>query len=128
MSQPPDYPGRDRVKRAAGSLAGDAYQGAFEAVMAVLVGAGAGYWVDGRWQTTPYGVITGLVLGFAAMVLRLLRLGRELPPPEAGTQPGAPDADRGPGSSADRDGDLGPAESPGLSDVWRDAERDDGNE
>ena len=80
MSHPPDYPGRRRVQRAAASLQGDAYQGALEAVMAVLVGGGVGYFVDWRWDTTPYGVLAGLAIGFAAMVLRLLRLGHELQP------------------------------------------------
>ncbi|MBK7949804.1 MAG: AtpZ/AtpI family protein [Deltaproteobacteria bacterium] len=131
MSQPPDYPGRRRVKRAAASLAGDAYQGAFEAVMAVLVGAGAGYWADGYWDTTPYGVLAGVVIGFAAMVLRLLRMGRELQLDDgagdgavgAGSPAGtgaATGSDAGAGSEArDRD-DRGPAEEPAQSDVWRD--------
>jgi hypothetical protein len=79
--------------------------------MAVLVGAGAGYWVDRRWGTTPYGVIVGVVIGFAAMVLRLLRLGREVLP-EADAAP--------PGVGADADTERGPAESPALSDVWQD--------
>jgi ATP synthase protein I len=117
LSHPPDDPGRRRVKRAAASAAGDAYQGAFEAVLAVLVGAGIGYWVDSRWDTTPYGVLTGVVIGFAAMVLRLLRLGRELVP---GT-----DAKAAPEANADSDGDRGPAESPALSDVWRDDATDE---
>ncbi len=102
--------------------------------MAVLLGAGAGYWIDRRFGTTPYGVIVGLVIGFAAMVLRLLRMGRDLPtgpsggvgadvsgrplgsPPGGRTTPGAAGAD------ADADEDRGPAETPGLSDIWR---RDD---
>jgi ATP synthase protein I len=117
MSQPPDQPGRRRVKRAAAADASDAYQGAFEAVLAVLVGAGIGYWVDSRWDTTPYGVLTGVVVGFAAMVLRLLRLGRELVPE---TDPKA-----APKANADSEDDRGPAESPALSDVWRDDATDE---
>ncbi len=118
MSHPPDYPGRRRVKRAAASnTAGDAYQGAFEAVMAVLVGAGAGYWIDWRWDTTPYGVLSGVVIGFAAMVLRLLRLGRELVPET--------DAKAAPEANAEPEDDRGPAESPALSDVLSDVWRDD---
>ncbi len=134
MSQPPDYPGRRRVKRAAASLAGDAYQGAFEAVMAVLVGAGVGYWLDHRFGWTPVGVITGVVVGFAAMVLRLLRLGQELvprddgrsgigerPTGEAQTTDEAGKTDFAP---AEEEADRGPAETPALSDVWRDDETD----
>lgn len=121
MSLPPDYPGRRRVKRAAAAVAGDAYQGAFEAVMAVLFGAGVGYWVDWRWNLTPYGVIIGLVIGFAAMVLRLLRLGRELVP----GMEAAPDAKASVGSGPESESDRGPAESPALSDVWRDDATDE---
>lgn len=101
--------------------------------MAVLVGAGLGYWVDLRWESTPIGVISGVVIGFAAMVVRLLRLGRELVPesvPEStpkSTQPGpstgaAADDDDAGGSG---DEDLGPAETPGLIDIWRDDARDE---
>ncbi|MEZ4332191.1 MAG: AtpZ/AtpI family protein [Myxococcota bacterium] len=118
MSRPPEYPGRRRVKRAVGSIAGDAYQGAIEAVMAVLVGAGIGYAVDRRWGTTPYGVITGVVVGFAAMVLRLLRMRSEL-------EPGPDDA---PAVPPDADGERGPAETPALSDVWRDEGPEDGRD
>lgn len=119
MSHLPDYPGRRRVKRAAASnTAGDAYQGAFEAVMAVLVGAGFGYWVDWRWDTTPYGVLSGVVIGFAAMVLRLLRLGRELVPGTESTAALVPEP------KAEADGDRGPAEAPALSDVLSDASSD----
>jgi hypothetical protein len=137
------------VKRAAGSLAGDAYQGAIEAVMAVLVGAAAGYWVDRRWGTTPYGVLVGVVVGFAAMVLRLLRMGREIPlgdvPERIGSaetgesmgsvgSKGRPEAGQtgrgaaGEGGSEVGSGvgeDRGPAEMPGLSDVWRDDAKDE---
>jgi F0F1-type ATP synthase assembly protein I len=125
VTQPPDYPGRRRVKRAAASAAGDAYQGAFEAVMAVLVGAGFGYWVDRRWETTPYGVIVGVVIGFAAMVLRLLRMRDELPPPPAG-------AGSGVGASPGSESDRGPAEMPGVDDLWdeegREGRRDAGRD
>ena len=135
MSHPPDYPGRRRVKRAAASAANDAYQGAFEAVFAVLVGAGAGYWVDRRFGTTPYGVIVGVVIGFAAMVLRLLRMGRDLPPGPSGgagvDASGRPSEapQGGPRTEVDRmdgaDEDRGPAEALGLSDIWRDDATDE---
>lgn len=59
---------------------GRAYQGAFEAVFAIVIGAGLGYAVDARFGTEPFGVLVGLALGFAAFVLRLVRLGREFDP------------------------------------------------
>jgi F0F1-type ATP synthase assembly protein I len=55
-----------------------AYEGAFEAVFAVIIGAGLGYWADTQWDSSPWALIIGVVLGFAAMVLRLLKLGDEL--------------------------------------------------
>jgi F0F1-type ATP synthase assembly protein I len=64
---------------------GRAYQGALEAVLAVVVGAGAGAWADSRFGTSPLLLLVGLVLGFATFVLRITRLLRELsPPPEGG--------------------------------------------
>lgn len=105
--------------------------------MAVLLGAGAGYWIDRRWGTTPYGVIVGVVIGFAAMVLRLLRMGRDLPTGPgggggaevSGGPPGSPPGGRGApgatGADADADEDRGPAETPGLSDIWRDDATDE---
>jgi hypothetical protein len=118
--------------------------------MAVLVGAGLGYWADVHWESTPVGVIAGVVVGFAAMVLRLLRLGRELVPEsasEATGATGAKGASTGSAGSArpsqsgsivgaagddDRDesnafGDLerGPAEMPALSDIWREDASDE---
>ena len=57
---------------------GLAYQGAFEAVAAILIAAGIGYWIDARYETTPFGVVIGAIVGFSAFVRRLLRLGRQL--------------------------------------------------
>jgi len=57
---------------------GLAYQGAFESVFAILIGAGLGYWADARFETAPWGLMTGLLLGFSAFVLRLMRLARQL--------------------------------------------------
>ena len=103
---------------------------ALRGVLAVLVGAGVGYWVDRRWQTTPYGVIVGLVIGFAAMVLRLLRMGRELDvggDDGSGSAVGSDAGESGAarvdppaaGDAAEAEADRGPAETPALSDVWR---------
>jgi len=111
--------------------------------MAVLFGAGVGYWIDGRWDTTPVGVISGLVIGFAAMVLRLLRLGRELVPSvdvktsgeaNVGADPGSgapaePTSASGGGSSGgsstESESDRGPAEALSEIGVWRDDATDE---
>ncbi|MAG32538.1 MAG: hypothetical protein CL908_16770 [Deltaproteobacteria bacterium] len=111
VSHPPEYPGRQRLRRAAARSASDAYQGAFEAVGAVLVGCGFGYWVDYQWETTPVGVFVGAAIGFAAMVLRLFRLGQELHPDDGSEEDDAEIAGPGPGV----DDDLATGETPGIS-------------
>ena len=55
-----------------------AYQGAVESVFAILISTGFGYLADRKWESEPWGLLVGLCIGFAAFVLRLLRLGREL--------------------------------------------------
>jgi len=123
VSQPPEYPGRQRLKRVAAAAGSDAYQGAFEAVGSVLIACAFGVWVDSRWDTGPYGLLIGVVVGFAAMVLRLIRLGKELHPESLAMddwksgEPAAPVAD-----------DLGVGEAPGLSSALRDDNRADNDE
>ncbi len=70
---------RDRAARRQNA----AYQGAFEAVIAILIAAGIGYWADQRFGTSPRYLLIGVVVGFVSFVLRLVRLGRLLqePPP-----------------------------------------------
>lgn len=100
MSHPPEYPGRRRLKRAAASAGGGgAYEGAFEAVGAILVATGIGYWVDHRYGTTPYGVVGGAAIGFAAFVLRLVRLGRQLHPDAIASEQDGGTATNGAGES-----------------------------
>jgi F0F1-type ATP synthase assembly protein I len=69
---------------------GAAYQGALEAVFAILIAGGIGYWVDSRWGTSPWGLMLGFAVGFASFVLRLIRLGRQVQKdePPAGGAPG----------------------------------------
>ena len=59
---------------------GLAYQGAFEAVFAILIAAGIGLWADRYFDTSPRYMLIGTAVGFASFVLRLLRLGRQLHP------------------------------------------------
>ena len=70
--RPPKPPSSERGRQAR------AYEGAFEAVIAVVIGAALGYWADQRFDSRPIGLFVGVVLGFGAMVLRLVRLGRQL--------------------------------------------------
>lgn len=80
MSQPPELPGTRRLKRAAASAGGSAYQGVFEAVGAILIACVAGFWIDRKFETAPVGILVGAAIGFGAFVLRLMRLGKELHP------------------------------------------------
>jgi ATP synthase protein I len=57
---------------------GAAYQGAMEAVFAILIAAGLGYWADEYFGTTPWYLVIGVVVGFSAFVVRLLRLGEHV--------------------------------------------------
>lgn len=50
------------------------YQGSVEAVLSLLIAMGIGYWLDERFDTDPWLLMTGVVLGFAAMVLRIWRM------------------------------------------------------
>jgi len=49
-----------------------------EAVVAPIIAVGIGYWADTRLDSSPWGLGIGAVVGFGAMVLRLVRLGREM--------------------------------------------------
>ncbi len=68
---------RRREEMGDGRRFGRAYQGTLEAVFAIMIGVGMGYWVDRRFRTSPWGVLIGLVLGLGAFLLRLVRLERE---------------------------------------------------
>ncbi len=59
---------------------GQAYQGALEAVFAIVLATGAGYWVDSAFGSTPWALLVGATIGFAAFVIRLYRLGTSLNP------------------------------------------------
>lgn len=54
--------------------AGRAYQGALEAVLAIPIGMGLGYGADALLGSRPVGLLLGLGLGFAAFVIRVVRL------------------------------------------------------
>ena len=55
---------------------GAVYQGAFEAVIALLIAIGFGYWLDGYFDTAPWLLLVGAAIGFASFTVRLIRLGR----------------------------------------------------
>jgi F0F1-type ATP synthase assembly protein I len=53
-----------------------AYQAALEAVFAIPIAGGLGYWADLRFETGPVFLLVGLGLGFVAFVLRIVRMRR----------------------------------------------------
>jgi len=63
-----------------------AYQGALEAVLAIVITAGVGYGADQRFGTAPRWLILGTCLGFAAFVLRLFRMRKLFEDASSGTK------------------------------------------
>lgn len=72
-----------------------AYQAAMEAVFAIPISGGLGYLADLKWEIAPLGLFVGLAFGFAAFVLRLLKM-RGLVAASVGPQaPGPGETGRG---------------------------------
>ena len=72
-------PGKGRFEKIAsssGTQAGRAYQGAMESVFAIVIGAGAGYWADSHFGSSPRWLVVGAIVGFGAFVLRLARMAK----------------------------------------------------
>lgn len=63
-----------KIADASHTLEGSAYTGAMEAALSVPIAMGLGYWADDYFETTPIFLIAGTLVGFAAMVLRLMRM------------------------------------------------------
>jgi F0F1-type ATP synthase assembly protein I len=67
-----------------------AYQGAVEAVVAVVFCAIVGHWADRRLDSEPWGLFTGLVIGFAAFFVRLWRMRGLMETPPGGGDDASP--------------------------------------
>ena len=65
-------------KKLEGRSKGAVYQGGTEAVFAVLIAGGIGYWIDGHLDSAPTGMLIGIAIGFGSLTLRLVRLGRQM--------------------------------------------------
>jgi len=69
-----------------------AYNGALEAIFSILIATGAGYWADQSYGTSPRWLVVGAVIGFAAFVLRIMRMRELLEEPEEPVSDDRPDA------------------------------------
>ena len=78
MTDPRDEEERPRSSERPQRRQGAAYQGAVEAVFAILIAAFLGHLADEHFGTAPRYLLIGFVIGFASFVLRLVRLGRHL--------------------------------------------------
>ena len=85
--------GEKAEKNGTSGRAGKAYQRAVEAVLAIPVAIGIGYFVDGRLDSSPVGLLIGAVLGFAAFIRRLVSMRSlvESPPPSGDAPNESPD-------------------------------------
>jgi len=115
-----------RLARAATSGRGAAYEGAMEAIFAILISVGLGYWADQHFGTEPTWLIVGAVIGFAAFVLRLFRMGKLIQ--ETGDEAAAEAPETSPqrsvaSRSADSNGILGGADRRPSGDEDGDDER-----
>jgi len=61
-------------KSGASGRAGKAYQRALEAVLAIPIAILIGYFVDGRLDSSPIGLLIGAAIGFAAFIRRLVSM------------------------------------------------------
>lgn len=98
-----------------------AYQGAIEAVVAMVFCALAGWWIDGRLDSGPIGLFAGMGIGFAAFLVRLLRI--KAPTLGKADLPPAPSADED-RDEDERGGDWTDALSPNRAD---DDDEDEGS-
>ncbi len=51
-----------------------AYSSAMEAVFALPIAMGIGWWADTRFDTSPWLLFVGLAFGFATFVMRLMKM------------------------------------------------------
>jgi F0F1-type ATP synthase assembly protein I len=88
-----EEPGRSNRRAAINPAA--AYQGAFEAVFAILIAGLIGYFADEHFGTSPRYLLIGFAIGFASFVLRLVRMGQaqRASTQQGSTAPGTNDSD-----------------------------------
>ena len=65
---------KNRLRGPKNTEASRAYQGAVEAVMALILCLVIGYYADEYFESSPIGLILGAIIGFSSMVLRIIRM------------------------------------------------------
>ena len=80
-------------KAGQGRRQGAVYQGAFEAVIALLIAGGVGAWLDGYFDTAPWLLLIGTAIGFASFTVRLIRLGRWMKGENSGDSAGTDESE-----------------------------------
>lgn len=84
---------------------GKALRFSAEFIAGIVAGFGVGWAIDSVVGTSPWGMIVGLLLGFGAGMLNIMRAAGELNRrPRSGTSPG--DTDRRSGPDGDSSGDA----------------------
>jgi len=86
-----DRQSQDERPEGFGRHGAKAYQRAMEAVLAIPVAGGLGYWADVELETGPTGLVIGLGLGFITFVLQVVRMRRlvdEIAAEAKSSQPG----------------------------------------
>lgn len=87
LRDPPAAPPAPQPRSAAGMTRKEIFEGAssyaaaFGFIGTVLAAAGLGWLVDWKFGTGPWGVLVGLMLGFAGSTIKLVRDANKPPPP-----------------------------------------------
>jgi len=83
----------EKPSRVSGLMQARAYEGAMEAAVALVAPVALGVWLDKFFETVPLITVVGAILGFSAMLIRLIRLGRtsETTSQDTPGRPAAPD-------------------------------------
>ena len=70
--QPSESTSRDGEKRSAGNLARSAAWSSlgWQLLLTFVIFVAAGRWIDGQFDSEPWGVLGGCLLGFIALIVR----------------------------------------------------------
>ena len=66
--------GPERTSKASLRKSGGAYEGALQAALAIVISMGFGIWADRTFDSSPIGLMIGVLIGFGAFTLRIWRL------------------------------------------------------